>query len=150
MKIFVDADASPVQDIVISIAREAHIPVILVKSFNHFSHNNDINGVQTIYVDPDPDAADYKIIQWAAQGDIIITQDYGLASLGLAKGCEVLHHKRFRYTNKSINRVLHMRDSSAKARRSGKQTIGTKPFPDLDREAFQEFHVAAVQRDYHG
>ncbi|HLR79460.1 MAG TPA: YaiI/YqxD family protein [Bacillota bacterium] len=146
MKIFVDADASPVQDIVISIAREAHIPVILVKSFNHFSHNNDINGVQTIYVDPDPDAADYKIIQLAEQGDIIITQDYGLASLGLAKGCEVLHHKGFRYTNKNINRLLHMRHISAKARRSGKQTKGPKPFTDQDREAFQQLLINTVQQ----
>src|SRR5699024_2155987 len=66
-----------------------------VKSFNHFSHNNDINGVQTIYVDPDPDAADYKIIQLAEQGDIIITQDYGLASLGLAKGVKCCIIKDF-------------------------------------------------------
>src|SRR5699024_9441528 len=111
-----------------------------------FSHNNDINGVQTIYVDPDTDAEDYIIIQLAEQGDIIITQDYGLVSLGLAKECEVLYHKGIRYTNKSINLMLHMRHISAKARRSGKQTKGPKPFTDQDHEAFQQLLINTVQQ----
>src|SRR5699024_7963138 len=145
MKIFVNADASPVQDIVISIAKEAHIPDILVKSFNHFSHNNDINGVQTIYVDPDPDAADYKIIQLAEQGDIIITQNYGLKSFGLAKGSEVLHNKGSRYTNKTINSRLRMRHISAKARRNDKQPKGPNPFTDQDRGSFQQFLINTDQ-----
>lgn len=149
MKIFVDADASPVQDIVILIARQTKVPVTLVKSFNHFSHRPDIDGVQTIYVDPDPDAADYRIIQLAKRGDIIITQDYGLASLGLSKGCDVLHHKGFRYTNKNIDRLLQMRHFSAKARRSGEQTKGPKPLTDEDRKKFKALLTQTIQQNEH-
>src|SRR5690625_319868 len=94
MKIYVDADASPVNDIVIEVATGKKIPVILVKSFDHFSRAEEIDGVKTVYVDTGADAADYRIMQLAERGDVLITQDYGLASLGLGKGCPVLHHKR--------------------------------------------------------
>lgn len=86
MKIYVDADACPVKDIIISEGTNAEIPVILVTSFSHFSITEQPSGVETIYVDSGEDAADYRIMKLAEKGDLIVTQDYGLASLGLAKG----------------------------------------------------------------
>src|SRR5690606_7118830 len=106
MKIYVDADASPAKDIVISVAKSFSIPVVLVKSISHFSHDEELEGVETVYVDTGADAADYRIMQLAEKKDLIITQDYGLASLGLGKGCLVLHHKGFAYTNKNIDQLL--------------------------------------------
>lgn len=138
MKIYVDADACPVKDIVISIAQNAQIPVVLVKSFSHFSHEGNPSGVESIYVDTGADAADYRIMQLAQKNDIIITQDYGLASLALGKGCTVLHHKGFIYTQNNIDQLLQTRHISAKARRSGMKTKGPKPFTDEDREKFRE------------
>ncbi|WP_163971459.1 YaiI/YqxD family protein [Oceanobacillus halotolerans] len=137
MKIYVDADASPVKDIVISVAKKAHIPVVLVKSFSHFSHDEPKEGVETIYVDTGSDAADYRIMKLAQKHDIIITQDYGLASLGLGKGCIILHHKGFQYTNENIDQLLQARHLSAKARRSGQKTKGPKPFTDEDKTKFE-------------
>lgn len=137
MKIYVDADASPVKDIVISVAKQYQIPVVLVKSISHFSHDELVDGVQTIYVDTGADAADYRIMQLAKRLDLIITQDYGLASLGLGKGCLVLHHKGFAYTNENIDQLLQTRHLSAKARRSGQKTRGPKPFTDEDRKKFK-------------
>ncbi|MUK89387.1 YaiI/YqxD family protein [Ornithinibacillus sp. L9] len=138
MKIYIDADASPVKDIVIKIAKKAQIPVILVKSFSHFSHDEEIDGVETVYVDTGADAADYRIMKLAQKNDIIITQDYGLASLGLGKGCIVLHHKGFAYTNENIDQLLQTRHASAKARRSGQKTKGPKPFTDQEKKKFTE------------
>ena len=137
MKIYVDADACPVKDVVISEGRKANIPVILVTSFSHFSNAEQPSGVETIYVDSGADAADYRIMKLAEAGDIIITQDYGLASLGLAKGNIVLHHKGFRYTNENIDQLLQTRYFSAMARKSGKRTKGPKPFTAEDREQFR-------------
>ncbi|UJL46782.1 YaiI/YqxD family protein [Virgibacillus sp. NKC19-16] len=138
MKIYVDADASPVKDIVVSIAQDAGIPVVLVKSFAHFSHDEEEDGVETVYVDTGAEAADYKIMKLAQKDDIIITQDYGLASLGLAKGCTVLHHKGFTYTNENIDHLLQTRYISSMARKSGKRTKGPKPFTAEDREKFSK------------
>jgi hypothetical protein len=138
MKIYVDADASPVKNIVIEEAKKAEIPVILVTSFSHYSPDEPPAGVETIYVDTGAEAADYRIMQMAEKGDLIITQDYGLASLGLAKGCTVLHHKGFAYTNNNIDQLLQTRYLSAIARKSGKRTKGPKPFTDEDRNKFRE------------
>ncbi|GGA77886.1 YaiI/YqxD family protein [Ornithinibacillus halotolerans] len=137
MKIYVDADASPVKEVVIAVAKKYDIPVVLVKSISHFSHDKEVSGVETIYVDTGADAADYRIMQLARRSDLIITQDYGLASLGLGKGCLVLHHKGFAYTNKNIDQLLQTRHLSAKARRSGQKTKGPKPYTDEDRNKFK-------------
>src|SRR5699024_405366 len=136
MKIYVDADACLVKDTIIRIANNAGVPVILVKSFDHFSNSEDAPGTQTIYVDTGADSADYRIMKLARKSDIIITQDYGLASLGLGKGCIVLHHKGFRYTSGNIDRLLHTRYVNAKARLGGKRTKGPKAFSQEDIEKF--------------
>ena len=69
-----------------------------------------------------------------AKEDLIVTQDYGLASLALAKGCIVLHHKGYKYTNDNIEQLLQTRYLSAMVRKSGKRTKGPKPFTEKIRE----------------
>src|SRR5690606_32542378 len=123
------------------------IPVVLVKSISHFSHDEELEGVETVYVDTGADAADYRIMQLAEKKDLIITQDYGLASLGLGKGCLVLHHKGFAYTNKNIDQLLQTRHLSAKARRSGQKTKGPKPYTEEDRKNFRELLEKTIQRN---
>lgn len=144
MKIYVDADACPVKDIIISEGTKAELPVILVTSFSHFSNTEQPSGVDTIYVDSGADAADYRIMKLAKMGDMIITQDYGLASLGLAKGCTVLHHTGYTYTNENIDQLLQTRYLSAMARKSGKRTKGPKPFTAEDRENFRRLFKSAI------
>jgi uncharacterized protein len=147
MKIYVDADACPVKDIIISEARNFELPVILVTSFSHFSNAEQPSGVETIYVDSGADAADYRIVKLVEKGDIIVTQDYGLASLGLAKGIIVLHQKGFRYTNDNIDQLLQTRYLSAMARKSGKRTKGPKPFTTEDREQFRDLFKQAISHE---
>jgi len=146
MKVYVDADACPVKDIIISEGRNVNIPVILVTSFSHYSNVEQPTGVETIYVDSGADAADYRIMKLVEAGDIIVTQDYGLASLGLAKGNIVLHHKGFRYTNENIDQLLQTRYLSAMARKSGKRTKGPKPFTTEDREQFRRLFKQVISR----
>ena len=146
MKILVDANACPVKDIIISEATKVEIPIVLVTSFSHFSIVEQPSGVETIYVDSGADAADYRIMKLAQKGDIIVTQDYGLASLGLAKGCTVLHHNGYSYTNENIDQLLQTRYLSAMARKSGKRTKGPKPFTSEDREKFKELFKRAISR----
>ncbi|WP_404457303.1 YaiI/YqxD family protein [Oceanobacillus kapialis] len=136
MKVIVDADACPVKDTVIQIALENETPVTLVSSFAHFSNEQYPDGVESIYVDTGAESADYRIMKLATAGDVIITQDYGLASLGLAKKCHVIHHKGFIYTNDNIDQLLQSRYLSAMERKSGKRTKGPKPFTQEDREKF--------------
>ena len=115
MKIYVDADACPVKDVIIFEATNAEIPVTLVTSFLIILMQSS-RKVETIYVDSGADVADYRIMQLAKE-DLIVTQDYGLASLALAKGCIVLHHKGYKYTNDNIEQLLQTRYLSAMVRK---------------------------------
>lgn len=107
-----------VKEIIISEGTNAEIPVILVTSFSHFSTVKQPSGLETFYVDPEADSAGYRIINLAQKGDLIVAQDYVLTSLGLAKGCTVLHQNGYSYTNESIDQFLQTRYLSAMAQKA--------------------------------
>ncbi|MDQ0159414.1 YaiI/YqxD family protein [Alkalibacillus salilacus] len=136
MNILIDADACPVTHETIEEALKHHIPVIMVKSFAHFSPNDQQPGVDAIYVDSESEAADYKIIQNVQKGDLVVTQDYGLASLVLGKGAHAIHHKGMVYTDDNIDGLLQSRYLNALARQSGERSKGPKAFSNENREHF--------------
>lgn len=137
LKIYVDADACPVKQEIIEEASIRRIPVVLVKSYAHFSLNNEPGHVKTIYVDSEAESADYRILQLIQKDDLLVTQDYGLASLILEKGAVVLHHSGYEYTKQNIEELLQMRHASAKARKSGHRTKGPKRLTKDDKEEFR-------------
>jgi uncharacterized protein YaiI (UPF0178 family) len=137
LQIYIDADACPVKNIIIEEASAKEIPVTLVTSISHFSTKEQPPGVETVYVDTGAEAADYRIIKLIKKGDILVTQDYGLASLGLGKGCIVLHHTGYVYTSENIDQLLQSRYLSAMVRKSGKRTKGPKPFTEENRKEFR-------------
>ena len=146
MKVLVDADACPVKDIVIDVTARKSLPVVLVSSLSHYSPKDLPSHVESIYVEAGPDAADFRIVKLADSEDIIITQDYGLASLLLPKGCTVLHHKGFTYTDENIDYLLETRYMGAMIRKGGGRTKGPKPLSKEDRKAFSElFHQKIEQ-----
>lgn len=146
MQIYIDADACPVKDIIIDEATKRNYEVTLVTSISHFSMQEYPLGVGTVYVDHGRDEADYRIMKLASKGDLVITQDYGLASLALAKGCLVMHHKGFMYTNKNIDDLLQARYLSAQARKAGKRTKGPKPFTQEDKNIFRERFIRLLEK----
>ncbi len=85
MEIYVDADACPVVDTILEEVIGKNITVHLVRSYSHYSHQDYPSFVKVTYVDTGSDAVDYRIIGMAKAKDIIVTQDYGLAALGLEK-----------------------------------------------------------------
>ena len=146
MRVFVDADACPVKEIIIEEAELQGLEVTLVSSISHFSLKKLPPHVEHVYVDSGAEAADYKIMQLIRSGDILVTQDYGLASLALAKGVIVLHHKGYLYTSENIGQLLEQRYYNAMVRKTGKRTKGPRPFKDEDREKFRSlFHQVLIE-----
>src|SRR5699024_1129392 len=94
--------------------------------------------VETVFVEAGADAADFRIVQIAKQGDVVVTQDYGLASLLLPKGCTVIHHKGFEYSNENINHLLETLYTSSMIRKGGGRSKGPIPFSKEDGRAFAE------------
>lgn len=119
MKILVDADACPVVDIIIKVASEFKIQLLLFMDTSHIPHDG---YGKTIIVSKGNDAVDYELINKTQAGDIIITQDYGVAAMGLAKCSHVLNQNGLIYSDNNIDRLLFERHVAKKIRRAGGKT----------------------------
>ena len=82
MQILVDADACPVVGIVESLAEKYNIPTTLLCDTNHVLYSDYSN---VIIVGAGTDAVDYKLISICHKGDIVVSQDYGVAAMALGK-----------------------------------------------------------------
>lgn len=87
-------------------------------------------------MDSDKEAADLFIMNHVKKGDVVVTQDIGLASILLSKEVCVLSPRGILFAEDQIETALDMRYLSAKARQQGKYGKGPKPFTNLDRERF--------------
>ena len=76
---------------------------------------------EIVTVSKAPDAVDFAVINRAAKGDIIVTQDYGVAAMALGKGAYAIHQSAAWYTNENIETMLMTRHLSKKAVRSHKK-----------------------------
>ncbi len=120
MRIYIDADACPVTRIAEDIAREHGIPVTLLCDTNHVLAS-EYSEVRVIGAGPD--AVDIALINLCCRGDIVITQDYGVAALALGKGARALHQSGKQFTDDNIDGLLMDRHLAKKARRSGKHHL---------------------------
>lgn len=114
MKIFVDADACPVVRIVEEVAEKYKIDVALLCDTNHIL-TSDYSEV--IVVGAGADAVDYKLISICHKGDIVVSQDYGVAAMALGKGAYAIHQSGKWYTNENIDQMLMERHLNKKARK---------------------------------
>lgn len=131
MKIFVDADACPVVDIVEDIATKYNIPVTLLCDTNHVL-TSDYSEV--IVVGAGADAVDYKLISICHRGDIVVTQDYGVAAMALGKGAFAIHQSGKWYTNENIDQMLMERHLNKKARRASSRNHIKGPRKRIDED----------------
>ena len=115
MQIFVDADACPVVGIVEEIAEKYNIPTTLLCDTNHILYSD---YSEVIVVGAGADAVDYKLISICHKGDVVVTQDYGVAAMALGKGAYAIHQSGKWYTNENIDQMLMERHLNKKARRS--------------------------------
>ena len=113
IRILIDADACPVVKIAERIAKERKIPVILFGDTNHVL-SSDYADIRVIGAGAD--AVDFALMNESRSGDIIITQDYGVAAMGLGKGAYPIHQSGKWYTNENIDQMLMERHLAKKAR----------------------------------
>ncbi len=78
MKILIDADACPVTRIAETIARRHGLPVTLLCDTSHVL-TSDYSEIRVIGAGAD--AVDIALINLCRRGDIVVTQDYGVAAL---------------------------------------------------------------------
>lgn len=118
MKILVDADGCPVKDIVLKVAKEYEIPLMMIKNICHELYDD---YAQVITVDQGRDMADLVLINNTNEGDVVVTQDYGVAALALGKKAMVINQNGWLYTNENIEQLLMKRHTNQQMRRKHKK-----------------------------
>lgn len=137
MHIYIDADACPVVGIAEDIATKYNISVTLLCDTNHVL-TSDYSEV--IVVGAGADAVDYKLISICHRGDIVVTQDYGVAAMALGKGAFAIHQSGKWYTNENIDQMLMERHLNKKARRASSRNHikGPRKRTEEDDQRFAE------------
>lgn len=137
MKIYVDADACPVVKLVEKVAKEFNINVVLLCDTNHVL-TSDYSKV--IIIGAGSDAVDLALINKCSKGDIVVTQDYGVAALALGKGAYAIHHNGKIYSDANIDGLLMSRHLTKKARmsKSKHHMKGPKKRTSADDENFEK------------
>ena len=145
MQIFVDADACPVVGIVEEIAEKYHIAVTLLCDTNHEMHSE---YSQVIVVGAGADAVDYKLISLCHKGDIVVSQDYGVAAMALGKGAFAIHQSGKWYTDANIDQMLMERHLKKKARRASSKCHGKGPKKrtDEDDDRFRQSFETMIRK----
>ncbi len=147
MKVLVDADACPVTDIAVSLCREYSIPCVLLCDTAHEIHRE---GAQTLVFDKGADSVDLALVNRVAAGDIVITQDYGLASMCLARNASVLHQDGWAYTQDNIDALLFHRYAAREYRAAGGHTKGPAKRKATQDKDFRLAMTALLQQIVQG
>ncbi len=136
MKIYVDADACPVVQLTEMVAKMHKVPVMLLCDTNHVL-SSDYSEVRI--VGAGADAVDFALINLCCAGDIVVTQDYGVAAMALGKAAYAIHQNGWKYTSENIDRLLMERHIAKKARRASKKVHlkGPSKRTEAENESFR-------------
>ena len=125
MKILIDADGCPVVDLTVRLAEKYGIECTILCDT---SHEFNREGAKTVVVEKGADSVDFRIVNLVGEGDIVVTQDYGLAAMCLARKAIPVSQNGMVYTDKNIDQLLFTRYVSKKIRKAGQasQTSQTR------------------------
>ncbi len=141
MKVIIDADACPVVNKAVKICKEYDIKVLL---FCDTSHIIDVDGAETVTVSKGSNSADFAVVAKCLSGDIVITQDYGLAAMCLAKSAKVINQNGLIYSENNIDGLLFSRYTAKRARMAGQRIKGPKKRTQKQDDDFENNFRALI------
>lgn len=134
MRILIDADGCPVVDIAVRLAKKHHIECLILCDTAHVF---DKDGAETLIFSKGVDSVDYALVNRVNVGDVVITQDYGLAAMCLARLAVVLSQNGMEYTADNIDALLLARHTAKKIRNSGGRLKGPSKRCEEQNAAFE-------------
>lgn len=144
-RLYIDADGCPVINQALNAAVRRHVESFLICDTAHVFTRR---GAETITVDKGADSADFAIVSRLKPGDLVITQDYGLAAMCLTKGAQVIDQNGMRYTSENIDGLLSQRAEATRIRRGGGRLKGPPKRTGAQNEAFISAFHAMIQEAY--
>ena len=134
MRVLIDADGCPVTDIAVRLCVASGAECLLLCDTAHDIRKN---GATTLVFDKGADSVDYALASRVCPGDLVVTQDYGLASICLARGARILHQDGWEYTSDNIDALLLFRHEARKQRASTGRFKGPKKRTPEQDAAFE-------------
>lgn len=143
MKIIVDADACPrgALAICLELSHARGIPAYTIASFNHA-----VQSPNHIVVGDNSQEVDLKVMNLATKGDVVVTQDIGLAAIVLGKGAKALSPVGREFTSADMPFLLEEREAKAKLRRGGGRTKGPRKRTGDDDARFEATLIRLIER----
>jgi len=135
MTILIDADGCPVVDITVKIAAEHKIDCVILCDTSHVFEKA---GAKTITVSKGSDSVDFALVNMVQAGDIVVTQDYGLAAMCLARHAVPISQNGMVYTNNNIDALLNERHTAKKIRMAGGRLKGNSKRTPEQNVAFEQ------------
>lgn len=141
-RILIDADGCPVVNATVAIAQRFHAECLILCDT---SHHIEREGARTLIFSKGADSVDFALANLVKPGDIVVTQDYGLAAMCLARrGCP-LSQDGLSYTPDNIDALLLSRHTAKKIRNSGGRIKGPKKRTSAQDQSFIEALTAILQ-----
>ena len=140
VKIYLDADGVSYREEVLACGRKYGVSVVVVADYSHNIPQE--QGMERVTVDMAMDSADFAIANRVETGDLVITEDVGLASMVLPKGAAAISSRAIEFTEDSMERRLTVRWLGRKIRAAGGKTKGPRALSHDDRARF----VALLER----
>ena len=142
MKLVIDADGCPVVALAVKTAEKYGVRCVLVCDTAHTFSNVP---AEIITVSQGADSADFRIVNLLDAGDIVVTQDYGLAAMCLAKNATTINQNGLIYSEKNMDELLLSRHIHKKVRRAGGRMKGAKKRIKQQDEAFEKTLTALFE-----
>ncbi|MCL2361995.1 MAG: YaiI/YqxD family protein [Defluviitaleaceae bacterium] len=121
MTVYIDADGCPVVDITVRLASQANIDCVIICDSSHVFEKP---GAKTITVSTGSDSVDFTLVNMISPGDIVVTQDYGLAAMCLARRAVPISQDGMVFTDSNIDGLLMQRHTAKKIRMAGGRLKG--------------------------
>lgn len=145
MKILVDADACPCNQIIEKVAREYKLPLLFLVDSSHILSSE---YGEVLIIGQGADAVDFALVNRLQKGDIAVTQDYGVAAMALGKKCYAIHPSGKIYDDSNMDQMLFERHLSKVQRKSNKRFHGKGPRKRTkeDDERFEQAFRKLIER----
>ena len=121
MRILIDADGCPVVDETVVLAKKYGIECLILCDTSHVFEKD---GAETRIFDKGADSVDSALVNLIKKGDVVITQDYGLAAMCLARRAITINQNGKEYTAENIDALLLSRYTAKKIRNAGGRLKG--------------------------
>lgn len=135
MRILIDADGCPVVDITIKVAKQHSIKCIIICDTAHVFERED---AETITVSSGADSVDFALTNMLQKNDIVVTQDYGLAAMCLARCATPISQDGMVYSDSNIDALLLQRHTAKKIRNAGGRLKGNPKRTQEQNQAFEQ------------